>query len=320
MALTLFSTTGFGQVTFKSVTTSDGFMGMGAFESTTKTFVVDYAQRTETDLKFTGSFMKYMKTNMDEISIIRLDKKLVWNIDKEKETYKERTFAEIKDMMAQGFSGAGQPMPEEQTDYEADYEWSKPKIKVKDQKESKKINGFKCDHYTVSVTTIGTHVETGIKDTMLFVSGLWNAKAVTKNMQLVYDFNKKYLDAIGIEIPENAGMAMIAGMYKDQMNSLQDEIQKLDGYPIVNDMKLTMTRNTMPAPEKQEENITLRDIQRDFGGLLGKKVLKDAKKDKEKTDDSVFQMLRIKNEVVEISSDNIPKTKFEVKEGYKLKK
>ncbi len=321
IALLLFvSSAAFGQVTFKAVTTSDGFMGMGAFESTTKTFIVDYAQRTETDLEFKGNFMKYFNPNMNEVSIIRLDKELIWNLDTENKTYTERTFAEMKEMMAQGMQGIGQPMPEQDSDFEADYKWSKPKIKVENLKESKKINGFKCEHYLVSVTTVGTHIETGVKDTMYFVSDLWNSKAVTKNMQLVNDFNKKYLDAIGINIPANAGMAMIAGMYKDQMQSLQGEIDKLDGYAIVSDMKLTITRNALPEQGQGEDNISMRDIQRDLGGLLGKKVLKDVMKDKEEADQSAIQMLRIKNEIVEISSDNIPKSKFEVKENYKLKK
>ena len=320
VTLIFLATTGFGQVTFKAVTTSDGFMGMGAFESTTKTLIVDYAQRTETDLKFKGNFMKYFNPNMNDVSIIRLDKELIWNLDTEKETYTERTFAEMKEMMARGITGTRQPVPERDSNYETDYKWSKPKIKVRDLKESKKINGFKCEHYLVSVTTVGTHIETGVKDTMLFVSDLWNSKTVTKNMQLVNDFNKKYLDAIGINIPANAGMAMISGMYKDQMQSLQGEIDKLDGYAIVSDMKLTITRNAIPEQEQGEDNISMRDIQRDLGGLLGKKVLKDAIKDKEETDQSTLQMLRIKNEIVEISSDNIPKSKFEVKEDYKLKK
>lgn len=314
----------FGQVTYKETVTSDGFMGMGAFKSTTKTKLVDYAKRTETNLKFTGKFMRHFSPKGTEVSVVRLDKKLVWNwmLDAKKKTYTEQTFAEIKKIMEEGMEGANQPMPaEEGTDYESEYKWSKPTIKVENLKESKEISGFNCKHYLASITTIGTHKETGVKDTMLFVSDLWNSKDVSKNMNLVYDFNKKYMKAIGIDVPENAGMAMITGMYKDQMEVLEKEIQKIDGYPVVNDMKLTMTKNAIPKEEvKKEEKVTLKDIQNDFGGLLGKKIMKDAKKNKKKDEKpSVIKIMRIKSEISEVNTDDIAATKFEVKKGYKLK-
>jgi len=318
----------FGQVTYKEKVTSDGFMGMGAFKSTTKTFLIDDAKRTETSLKFTGKFMKHFSPKGTEVSVVRLDKKLVWNwmLDTKKKTYTEQTFDEIKEVMEEGLADANQQMPEQDTDYESEYKWSKPKIKVENLKESKEINGFNCDHYLASVTTVGTHVETGVKDTMLFTADLWNSKKISKEMDFVYKFNKRYLEALGIDIPENAGLAMITGMYKDQMESLEKEIQKLDGYPIVNDMKLTMTKNAVPEAEEaeaEEENISLSDIKNDFGGLLGKKLMKDAakKKEKEKTEESsVVTMIRIKSEITELNTEDIAATKFEVKKGYKLKK
>ena len=119
-----------------------------------------------------------------------------------KKKYTEQTFEEIKKMMQQGAEYQSKPMTEQDEDYETEYEWSKPVVKVKNLKETKTINGFSCQHYLASVTTVGTHIETGIKDTMLFVSDLWNAKNVSKKMDLVYDFNKRYMKAIGFDIPE----------------------------------------------------------------------------------------------------------------------
>ena len=312
----------FSQVTYKEKVTSDGFMGMGAFKSTTKTYLIDSARRTETSLKFTGKFMKHFSPKGKEVSVVRLDKQLIWNwmLDTKKKTYTEQSFDEIKEMMEQGLANTGQPIPEQETDYESEYKWSKPKIKVRDLNESKLINDFNCDHYIASVTTVGTHLESGVKDTMLFVSDLWNTTKISKAMNIVYEFNKKYLNAIGIDVPENAGLAMITGMYKDQMASLEKEIQKLEGYPIVNEMKLTMTKNAIPKKEAAEEEVTLKDIKNDFGGLLGKKIIKDAVKKNKEEEPSVLTIIRIKSEISEVNADEIPGTKFEVKKGFKLKK
>jgi len=299
-------------------------MGMGAFKSITKTLLVDHAQRTETKLKFTGKIMKHFSPKGTEVSVVRLDKKLVWywSLDKKKKRYREQTFAEIKKMMEEGIANAGKPMPEQDTDYESEYKWSKPKVKVENLKENKTINEFNCNHYLASATTVGTHKETGVKDTMLFTSDIWNSKDVKSSMNQVYTFNKKYMKAIGVDIPENAGIAMITGMYKDQMETLEEEVQKLEGYPIINNMKLTITKNAMPEKkEAKEEKVTLKDIQNDFGGLLGKKIMKDAaKKKKKEKKSSVLELFHMKTEMTGISSGGIDGSKFEVKKGYKLKK
>ncbi len=205
----------FGQITFETKMTSDGFMGMGAFESTTKTYLIENAQKTETKLKFTGAIMKMFSPKGTVTNIIRLDKELIWDFDNRKKTYTERTFDEIRKTFEEyGQAGYAQQMPpssSSEEDYEVEYEWSKPVVKVKNLKKTKTINGFNCQHYLASVTTVGTHLETGIKDTMLFAADLWNAKNVSKKMDLVYDFNSRYMKAIGFDIPENQGLAMITG-------------------------------------------------------------------------------------------------------------
>lgn len=310
----------FGQVTYKEMITSDGYLGMGAFTSTTKTYLTETARRTSTDLKFTGKFMKHLNPKGKEVSIVRLDKEVVWTLDTNKKKYTEQTFTEIKELMEDGFADMEQSMPEQENDYEEDYRWSKPEIEVKNLKETKVINGFDCNHYLVTVTTIGTHLETDKKDTMVFKSDLWNSEDITDNMNLIYNFNKKYLEAIGIAVPDNVGMAMLAGIVTDQMQSLNHEIQKLRGYAIINDMTLTTTKNAVPEEEPEDENISLRDIQRDFGGLLGKKIMKESAKKKDKEKSNTVELIHIKSELLEVSSEQIQKTKFEIEKDYKLTK
>jgi len=326
----------FGQITYKTKVISDGFRGMGAFESTTTTFLQGDAQRSDAKLKFTGRFMKMLSPKGTTTGIIRLDKEVIWNFTDKKKKYTEQTFDEIRKTFEEyGEAGYGEPMPSDDSsneDYEADYEWSKPIVKVKNLGENKNINGFNCQNYLASVTTVGTHIETGIKDTMLFVSDLWNAKNVSPKMDLVNDFNNRYMKAVGFDVPENQGLAMIAGMYKKHMQTLGDEVSKLKGYPIVNDMKMTMTNNLSSVKQEEEEeeepeeNLSMRDIQRDFKGLLGKKMMKDVfdKKAEEKTEESqkssVSELFHMKSEVLSINEGSVAAEVFEVKKGYKLKK
>ena len=124
---------------------------------------------------------------------------------------------------------------------------------------------------------------------------------------------------------------MIAGMYKEQMQTLADEVSKLQGYPIINDMRLTITKNLSSIEqeeeeEPEEESLSMRDIQRNFGGLLGKKIMKDVldKKANKKTEEpqktSVTELFHMTSEVLSINEGSIAGEIFEVKKGYKLKK
>jgi len=116
-----------------------------------------------------------------------------------------------------------------------------------------------------------------------------------------------------------------------QMQTLANEVSKLQGYPIVNDMKLTITKNLSSVKqekeeEPEEESLSMRDIQRNFRGLLGKKLMKDVldKKAEKKTEEpqktSVLELFHMKTEVKDITGGNIASSKFEVNKGYKLKK
>jgi len=322
--LIAFAQLAIGQVSYETIVTNSGFMGMGAFESNAKTFVAGDAQRTETNLQFTGKILKYMSPKGTVIAITRLDKKLIWNIDDANKSYTEQTFEEIKEMMEKGMEDYEntQTIPDQEDNYESEYTWGKPAVKVKNLKEEKKINGFNCQHYLASITTVGVHNETGVKDTMLFVSDLWNSKDAEGNMAIANDFNIRYMKALGFDVPENQGLAMITGMYKEQIDKLEEEVRKLKGYPIINDMKLTMTKNAIPQQEEaSEEKVSLRDIQRNFGGLLGKKILKDAtKNNKEESESTTVQLFHMNTEVKDINSNGIAGEIFEVKKGYKLKK
>jgi hypothetical protein len=88
-----------------------------------------------------------------------------------------------------------------------------------------------------------------------------------------------------------------------------------------------MTKNLLSveeeeAEEPEEESISLRDIQRNFGGLLGKKIMKDVvdKKAEKPKQSSVSELFHMTTEVLGIVESSLAGEIFEVKKGYKLKK
>ena len=329
----LFAQISIGQVYLESETTSDGFMGQGAFVSKSKTYVQGDAQRTETEFKFTGAIMKHFNPTGKEIDITRLDKELIWKFNDQQKVYQEITFAELKQMFEKGESEyeapAGTETDAEEKD-ESDYEWEEPVIEVKKLGDSKELNGFNCDHYLATVMTVGTHKATGIKDTVNFVSDLWNTKNVGNAVKQVDEFQKKYLEALGFERMANQGLAMMSSMYLNQMQDLNKEISKIEGYTILNHMTLTSTKHATQSQEgeeveaKEEESteVSLDNIGGSLGGMFGKKLGKMAKQKvaPKKPAGNTVTMLQMTNETKAVKSEKISDDKFSVPSNYTLKK
>ncbi|MFC1550696.1 hypothetical protein ACFL46_05325 [Candidatus Neomarinimicrobiota bacterium] len=322
--LFIFCQLSLAQMTYTAEINSNGFFGLGAFKSTSKIYQTKNVQRSETKMRFTGSMMKHFSPKDLEISIIRLDKELLWNFNASKKEYYETSFGEIKSKFEKSQemlkSQGGIPDQKQAEELETTYKWDKPKINVEKLSDKMTINGFDCDHFKATVKTIGTHIESGKKDTMLFVSDFWNSVDAEKIMGEAQQFNKKYIKALGYSIDDNQGLAMITGMYSDQMKTLEKEIEKIKGFTIKNNMKLTMTQNFQPDTKSENESVSLDDIKKNLGGLLGKKMMKKKSKTTTLSQSNNSVLIEISFETKNISSDKFPESLLIVPKGYKLKK
>lgn len=323
----------FAQVSWETVTTSNGFFGQGASKSISQTFLQGDAQRTVSKLEFTGSIMKHFSPKGMDSEITRLDKELFWRFNDQKKTYTETTFAMMKQMFEQGVSeyeapknmGTSQPQAEER---DSEYNWEKPKMEVKKLAGSQTISGFSCQPYLITVTTVGTHKATGIKDTLLFVSHVWSSKKAEGAMRKAKEFNKRLVEKLGFMRQGNRGFAMITGQYMEQLKEVQDRVSKIDGYPIKTDMRMTMTNHVKQAKggsegssEGETPQVSLDDIKGSLGGLFGKKMKKAAKKKTEKKKSSgaseIFQSTTV---IKNIKTGNLNSNLFIVPAGYALTK
>ncbi len=323
------------QVTFEMALTSNGFYGNGAYISTTKTFIQGDAKRSETEFKFTGAIMKHLSPKGIDTEITRLDKKVFWKFNDKKKEYTEVSFEQMKKLMESGKpetqqSPQGQEAGEEQQNVESEYEWQEPKVEVKKVAGNLNVNGFNCDQYLGTVTTIGKHKQTGILDTMLFKSDIWSSKSVMKDMQVATDFEKRLADALGFSVENSRSFAQLMSQYKDQTETLMNEMKKIDGYSIKTDMSFTVTTHAMKSQQGDEESepkeekgdeIALDDIKGSLGGMFGKKLAQKAteKAAKPKPEGAV-EIFQFASEVKNIKSGSVDSKMFEAPENYKLKK
>jgi hypothetical protein len=221
----------YGQGLYWESSTSGGALGDRAISS--QSYYMPHMFRSEAK-------------DMGDITIVRLDKKMIYQIDTNEKTYSEMTFdeweAQMKKMGAKmdarmdELKKKMENMPEQQRKMMEQMMGAQMAAKTKDAKidvvksgESKEISGFGCTKY--SITKDG-------KETLT----LW----VTKDLK-GYDNMRKDM--------EEFTSRMMASDFQG-MKSYADAIKKVDGFPMETDMqgglKVEVTkleRKNIPASE-----------------------------------------------------------------------
>jgi len=296
------------------------------------TYIQGDARRTETNFQFTGSLMKHLSPKGTQIEITRLDKKVFWRFNEKDKKYTEMTFAEYKEMLEKGqadlASMSQSPSDNAQQEKtESEYEWQEPKVEVKKTGDKQNLNGFACDNYLLTVTTIGKHKQTGIQDTMLYKTDLWNIPSMPNAMKIAAEFDQKLLTELGINPSAIPGFSQLAAQFKEQTEPMMKELKKIEGYPIKTDMSFIMTTHAMQAQQassgeaqKDDKQVALDDLKGSLGGMLGKKLAKKAAASAEKKKSSTKELYQATSEVKAIHAKDIDAAMFEVPANYKLKK
>ncbi len=310
------------QVTYQEEMTSNGLSGMMAFKSTSTTYLGETAKNQTSEIEFTGGFMKHVAPKSTSASIVRLDKEVFWDLNISQKEYTEMTFADFKKMIKEGMSAEPMPPaqgPEGDETNEDEYEWGKPVIRVIKGKKTQNVNGFKCQDYTIQVTTVGKHKKTGIKDTILVVNDLWNSVVTATAMEKMKKFHQTLAQKLGFDQPTK-GMGAIFSAYKDYLEKIAAEASKLEGYPVKSTMRMTMTTHAQKSLEKkddQEEKSDV-DLSNPVGGLLGGFAKKMAKKQMEKKSTSgAKEVFQFTNELKSIKVGDVSADKFEIPAGFK---
>lgn len=320
------------QLTIETTTTSDGFLGQGAFESTSKTMIQGEMKRDESQLRFTGSIMKHMNKKGMDIQITRLDREVIWSYNDQDKKYTELTFAEMKSQVEKGMQGQGYPGmetdPETSKSDDGEYEWQDPVIEVTELGREA-ISGVDCKHHVITVTTVGKHKATGILDTLLLKSDIWHSKEYGQALEIQKTFNQRLMESMGVGRETDMGLAQLAKMYGEQMAGYADELKKLDGLPMKTVFRMSSTQNAMAKgesdesveeEESSEQSVT--DLRKGLGGMFGKKVAQMAKSkvQKEKAQSGPKTILSTTSLVTAIDVGEIQPALFEVPTGYKIDK
>lgn len=154
-----------------------------------------------------------------QVMIIRLDKELIWKVNRTDRTHTEQTFASLKARREEGGVTST--------------------IKTETGGEKKQINGYAVEPYSLTLVVGKNGDPSQGSDRLTFLSRVWMTRDVSKAIQKLQDFDEKLrtkLDLRG-EMETNE-ISFINNINKDSTllgqgwSELQKAIKALKGYPI----------------------------------------------------------------------------------------
>ncbi|MFB0508973.1 MAG: hypothetical protein ACETVX_00590 [bacterium] len=303
--------------------------GLGSFESSSKTEIKGLKKSEDATVKMTGGILSAVAGKPQrQVTVTRLDKGVIWNINHNEKTYLELPIAFLE-------MPSEQPaMKEQKKEKEkSEYEIVKSEFSVKNTGNKKSINNFPCGEYVANWVLELMKIETKEKTRSTMTINLWTTPKtdVIKGLEKQEnEFNKQLFDKMGMKISPDEmkrfGTEFITSMFtmkQDDVNkkmvNLKEEMQKIEGYPIVTEISWTIEGDTLKAKEEEESQEEAEtEMPSGLGKMLAKPMApkKGEKKEPGKAEPAFYSY----NEVKSIKLSEVPEKNFEVPEGYNLVK
>ena len=336
MSVVLLTGAGFADVRIETLSRVSMLAGIGDLEVSSKTEYQGDKSYRISNSRFVGGVMGAVAggyTNSAEIT--RVDKGLAWEIYHGDATYYERPLV----APSYGQYGGGEASAEAKTESRGKYEVTNTELSVEHTGEKKDINGFPCEQHVVTYIVDMKDTEEGTELSQQMTADIWvtpMTDKLKKAQKAQTGFHKALLEYLGLDASpqdmERLGMNMMTSMYgvdpddaQKRLNEVADELASIEGYPIVTDVKWKVVADEEEEPEpepevkeeKQSGGFPFPTSKGAMRGLVAKKIageIMEQAETKEPTEPEYLFTSRY--EVKSVSVDDLPKTDFEIMEGY----
>lgn len=339
-------------------TTSEGLGGFGDGTNVSTQWITADKARSEDAFTYTGRFKTLVgKKPKTSVSITRLDRELVWNLEPEKKRYTEMTFEQMRALMRGGMAEAEAEMAEAEGQGAPQDEEMEFTVDVKKTGAKQDVNGFPCEQVVITCTGKPKQPKPGEAGRELkLIMDQWLTPNVPGQAE-VEAFYRAMAAKLGVEEEMRRLGPMAQKMYGNAIKAMGDELKDVKGHPV----KSTFTIEGPPPTaedrrDAEERAKAVEDAEKDMGradraadaqdaasagsaaaegsksgvagavgGFLGRKLANAAaKKATEKAkgqqgaaDGPLFKSV---TELVSVSSGAAPAGAFEVPAGFKLVK
>ncbi len=209
----------YGDVMYEMLTTTEGMMGMGG-ETLVRNFIKGAWIRTET---ITRNPLLGEVTN---ISIVRMDKNVVWILDKDKKEYSEIPL------------GAGEDIEP------VDSAGIIPEISIQRCGEKKTILKSECEKYIISMKAQSK------EGAIILTQTLW----VTKDLP-GYEEITELGRRLGI-LARNMGQNQLLGIDRESLRRLQEKISAIEGFPLTTELDFIIPQEEESLSFKTRSEVT----------------------------------------------------------------
>lgn len=291
----------FADLVYKSKASTSGIMGMGKMDMETTTMLKGDKQRQDTKTKFAGAMTQFMPGGgeQNQLTITRLDKDLIWTINLTEKTYTEMTFDQMKKMMERVKTQVKEK-PEEEVE-------TKLQFDVKKTGQKKKIGGYECEEYIITMVAEGRDPQTGKAQEFEVQTDLWVSPKVEGYDQL-QDFQMKMAQKMGWEGGQYANFAQGLGQFGLDTEGMAKKMNEIKGFPMLTMVKMKASGDEIA--ESEEQRAEQEEQMRKAMEMMGKKMEKEEPREK----GVIFEMT---TEVIEIQTKGVTDSEFELPEGLK---
>jgi hypothetical protein len=307
-------------VTLETVTKSGGFKGIGAHDGITIARIQGLKMAESNTTKFTGAILSRLAGGDEKVTITRVDKGVIWEINAKDKSYTETAIEPFQP-----------PASENQKEGKPRTRVTKSEVTVKKTGASETINGFPCEEYLVNWLMDIEDMET--KRTMKnnMTMRLWTTPetaAIRKLQKEQESFSAAFMKKMGMKMSpaemKKFGMDALAasGASQKEMNyeagRLKNNMAKVKGFPIRTVVEWKTAGDDAPqaaAQDSADAGQATASIGKLFGGLKGAigRTIGTEESQKPQAEGSALSST---TEVKSIQVDSIPSSSFEIPEGY----
>jgi hypothetical protein len=248
---------------------NNGIKGFFPFESTERRYVRANMRRNESTLKGTGTFTGFLIGTRSETEITRIDRKLQWSLNTEKEEYTECPLKGcLKPSKRPPAKQNEAKPPEAQHESGCTMHIAHTSFTVKATGQKKSINGFDTDEYQVA-WVVNLHDKAARNTTSTLNMDIWTTpmtRAMRDTLGVEEIYARAYAGAVtdtGKQqiLPADAAKlisAYLASSLKPgDLNAFLDagkQMEKIKGYPISTHLAWGMEGNACAPKETTDKS------------------------------------------------------------------
>jgi len=244
-----------------------GILSMMATEGTVTRRISGQKSHTEGLFESKSGFVPGSAQGMNSAEIIRLDRRLTWQLRPEQQQYTELTLEQARQQMMERVDavqqasqsnqgGLGLPISTENC------QWSPAQVSVDKTGESERIAGQKSEQSILRISQSCTDPQSGSSCEVAWVLDTWLASRVRGNEEAMA-FDRAYAKEMGMDqfLPgaEAGGMAQpLLSMFSEGLEEAADKLAELKGYPMRTNLQVEMGGDSCMTQNGQQ--IAMDDI------------------------------------------------------------